>query len=538
MLSPEEQRTLRWLAVFAGGCTLEAVEAILDVPDAIDVLDSLVSKSLVRQIGTETGPRFTLLETIRKFGGEQLAQTAELAAARQAHAVWYSALAAQAAPHLAGAEQKWWLQRLELEKDNLRAAFRWGIETNDGALALQIASALGPYWFATGRWNEGRRSLEEALALDSDSSSDLAARAKVLYQAGFLARNQSDFARTKDLYEQCLALYRALEDKLGMVMVLPSLARISAHLHDPNAKQAYMSEAASLIESLPDSIEKARAYKDLFSLTFHSHDPITAESEHHLAESERIFRAVNSPAELVIVIGINALLALSLGDDAQAVARFEDLERIAAEISNDTFIQGRLLFGRALLATQWGDFAKGRQHVDAFIRADDNRKDYVVSILLVILAAILFNQKLGDWSAKVLGLGEKMFDMGPDSPTFAYNERFSATRGLRKKVRSHLGDTAYTKLHAAGQQLTLDDLLAIPHPSLDSPATLDALTARENDVLQLLAEALSNPQIAERLVVSRRTVDAHLRSIYDKLGVKSRDAAIRVARERGLLGGN
>jgi DNA-binding NarL/FixJ family response regulator len=102
-----------------------------------------------------------------------------------------------------------------------------------------------------------------------------------------------------------------------------------------------------------------------------------------------------------------------------------------------------------------------------------------------------------------------------------------------------LGDEAFAREIAAGQRLTLDDLLAIPHPQTPARAAPpsapgESLTAREIEVLRLLAQELSNPQIAERLVVSRRTVDAHLRSIYDKLGVKSRDAAIRVAREQGM----
>jgi DNA-binding NarL/FixJ family response regulator len=109
---------------------------------------------------------------------------------------------------------------------------------------------------------------------------------------------------------------------------------------------------------------------------------------------------------------------------------------------------------------------------------------------------------------------------------------------VRTEVRAKLSDTAFAREIAAGQRLTIDDLLAIPHPQAPAPAasssTGETLTTREIEVLGLLARELSNLQIAERLVVSRRTVDAHLRSIYDKLGVKSRDAAIRVARDRGL----
>jgi DNA-binding NarL/FixJ family response regulator len=108
---------------------------------------------------------------------------------------------------------------------------------------------------------------------------------------------------------------------------------------------------------------------------------------------------------------------------------------------------------------------------------------------------------------------------------------------VRAEVRTQLGNEAFAREIAAGKRLTLDDLRTIPLAPGPAPASASftSLTAREIEVLRLLAQDLSNPQIAERLVVSRRTVDAHLRSIYDKLDVKSRDAAIRVAREQGLL---
>jgi ATP/maltotriose-dependent transcriptional regulator MalT len=121
----------------------------------------------------------------------------------------------------------------------------------------------------------------------------------------------------------------------------------------------------------------------------------------------------------------------------------------------------------------------------------------------------------------------------------AYQERFQLG-DILAELRAQLGEEAFADEFMAGHQMRLDDLRTIPHPqgskpSLSTPAPGASLTARELDVLHLLAQDLSNPQIAERLVVSRRTVDAHLRSIYDKLDVKSRDAAIRVAREQGLI---
>ncbi|HEU5101089.1 MAG TPA: LuxR C-terminal-related transcriptional regulator, partial [Roseiflexaceae bacterium] len=147
-----------------------------------------------------------------------------------------------------------------------------------------------------------------------------------------------------------------------------------------------------------------------------------------------------------------------------------------------------------------------------------------------------------DWSARVFGLAEASTRAGQTNPDEAIRQ-FLRIEEVRAELRAQLGDEAFAREIVAGQRLTLDDLLAIPHPEAPAPARAalpavpgETLTAREIEVLRLLAQELSNPQIAERLVVSRRTVDAHLRSIYDKLGVKSRDAAIRAASEHGLMG--
>lgn len=154
LLDDEEQRAFRWSSVFVGGSTLEAALAVLGPPTSVDVLDSLASKSLLRQIETDDAARLVMLETIREFGWEQLTQTAELEAARRAHAAYYVSRAEEAEPRLVGIDQKAWLRRLEVEQDNLRAALHWAIEHHEGELAQRMAGALQPLWFARGHWSE------------------------------------------------------------------------------------------------------------------------------------------------------------------------------------------------------------------------------------------------------------------------------------------------------------------------------------------------------------------------------------------------
>ncbi|MDX1415194.1 MAG: LuxR C-terminal-related transcriptional regulator [Candidatus Promineifilaceae bacterium] len=534
LLAVAEQRALRWLSVFVGGCTMEAALEVLGPDTSIDVLDSLVSKSLLRQKEASGAPRFTLLEAIREFGWEQLVNTAELQEARRTHAAWYTNLAEKAEPHLEGEHQNMWLQRFELEKDNLRAAYRWAIESGDGVLAMRLAAGLRLFWFLTGRWSEGRRSLEEVVALETDTTPDQALRARVLYQASLMAQYQSDFARARDLCEQSLTLYRTLDDRFGIVMTLVRLARISQYRQDHNSSKSYLAEAATLIESLPDSAAKARAYRDIYLTLYNSPGPITDQTIQYLTEAERIARKLKNHTDLIQALVLRALYHSIQGEMSLATAAAKESKQLSQQINSD-YINTRAVGFDLYFDVHSEEFAMARQRLGEMIKSANQRNDFILPIFLTSLAGVLWKQKLPIWSAKVLGLANIPANNGQDNPNLVFTERFPAFSGFYENLRAELGEEAFAQTLAAGRQMTIADLDAIPHPSVATVRKIDALTPRELDVLQLLAQELSNPQIAGQLVVSRRTVDAHLRSIYDKLGVKSRDAAVRVAQERGLL---
>lgn len=542
LLNADEQRTFRGLSVFVGGCTLQAVLTAIEPPTSLDVLDSLVNKSLLRQTETEGEPRLSMLETIREFGWEQLAQTVELEATRRAHTGYYLSFAEDAEQELTGANQKKWLQQLDREQDNLRAALRWAIEHHEGELAQRMTGALQPFWFARGYWSEGRRWLEESLAIDSSATPDQAVRAKALYGAGRLARFQGDLVRARMLCEASLASYRALADKTGVLKALVELSRISSLQYDQTATKAFLAEAASLIEALPDTTVKADAYTNMaIIIAGFSASQSPPEAVHYLTESERIHRTLNNTGGLAFTLIHQANGAFLEGDYTLAASRFDEAERLVMELGEDRLLS-RLTLSRVQLDLREGDLAAARRRLEDALQQAGNRGDRHLLSALPILAVILHRQGLDVWSARVLGLAEALTGTRKQSAEVVVIARRFHTEDIRAEVRTQLGDEAFAREIAAGHRLRLDDLQAIPHPP--APATAAAvpasahgaaLTAREIEVLRLLAQDLSNSQIAGRLVVSRRTVDAHLRSIYDKLGVKSRDAAIRVAREQGLL---
>jgi len=326
-------------------------------------------------------------------------------------------------------------------------------------------------------------------------------------------------------------------------MALVELSRISSFQGDKTSTESFQAEAASLLETLPDTVVKANAYSDMAIPNVNPNAmQFSTEAVRYLAESERIHRALNNPTGLALALARLGSLGLFDGDFTLAKARLDEAERLALELGDERILN-RLAGICVLHHVQEGDFAAARLRLEDTLRQAVNRGDHQAPIWLPILAVILHGQGLDVWSARVLG----MADAQPRNRSnnmivvVAFQDR-AGLGDVRAEVRDKLGEEAFANEFAAGYQLTLKDILAIPHPPEPAPAPATsvstssaALTTREIEVLHLLAQDLSNPQIAEKLVVSRRTVDAHLRSIYDKLGVKSRDAAIRVAGERQLI---
>ena len=214
LLDEEERRLFARLAVFAGGCTLRAAEAVAGAE--LDTLQSLVDKSLARH----TGERFWMLETIREYASERLEASREAQELRRRHAKHFLALAEEAEPHLLehGSAADWhggssWLDRLEAELDNLRATLDWLEQTGEEELALRLAGALSEFWCGKEHVPEGRRRLESALQADGVSTS---ARAKALVGAAHMARDSGDAPVARAHAEVALELYRQLDDPRGV----------------------------------------------------------------------------------------------------------------------------------------------------------------------------------------------------------------------------------------------------------------------------------------------------------------------------------
>jgi predicted ATPase/class 3 adenylate cyclase len=253
LLDDAERRLFRRLSVFAGGWTLGAAEAVADPAaelggDVLDLLVSLVDKSLVTRVASVSDEvRFGMLETIRQFGIDQLGDEAE--PTQHQHAAHFLETAEAAEPNLRGPEQKRWLDQLEVEHDNLRAALRWAIDAGQAVIGLRLVGALWRFWHLHGHLSEGRRWAQEVLALPT-ASGRTAERAKALTALGGLAYWQGDVAATRRAYEEALAIDRELGDRSAEAEGLYNLAYVLWFEEDLPGAVAMWEESLATFEEL------------------------------------------------------------------------------------------------------------------------------------------------------------------------------------------------------------------------------------------------------------------------------------------------
>ena len=375
---PERQRTLRgameWshdllddgertlfarLAVFSGGRTLEAIEAICDAKedlpvDAFEGVSSLLDKSLIQQEeGPEEEPRFVMLETIHEYAREKLEQSGEAEEIGRAHMDYFLALAEEA--ELGGTKQALWMERLEAEHDNLRAALSRSLEGEDPELGLRLASALLHFWFLRGYWSEGRAWLEEALAGNTEAPAP--ARAKALAGLAGLALEQTDYGLGETYAQESLALYRGLGDDKGISDSLAQLGKSSWLRGDFERAEAFMEE----------SVEAARRSDDvrlivvrLTYLSGYSGNLGDVErAEALLEESLPLARKLGDRRAVSSVLLNMGTFAAVRGDFERADSLLEESLAISRESKDPPHVCWALLI-LGTVATRRGDHGRAR----------------------------------------------------------------------------------------------------------------------------------------------------------------------------------
>jgi predicted ATPase/class 3 adenylate cyclase len=352
---PERQRTLRatieWsfalldegeqllfgrLAVFSGGRTLEAIEAICDAEgdlpvDAFEGVSSLLDKSLLRQEEGPNGePRFVMLETVHEFAREKLEESAEAEEIKRAHAEYFLTLAEEAYPELRGPDQLEWLERLEAEHDNMRAALSWAMERKEAELVLRLGSTLSWLWSVRGYHSEGRRWLEEALAMDGRGSPEV--RAMALAGAGVLASEQGDLDRAKEACEEGLELLanEASEASEAKLNLLAFLGWVAWQREEHDKATELFEEGLALSREMNDPWWLANSLSNLATVS-HSQGDSERATELY-AESMDLFREQGDKQSLTYCLTNLAMVACSQGDLRRAAQLTEESVALQREL--------------------------------------------------------------------------------------------------------------------------------------------------------------------------------------------------------------
>jgi predicted ATPase/class 3 adenylate cyclase/Tfp pilus assembly protein PilF len=353
---PERQRTLRatieWshalldkveqllfarLAVFSGGRTLEAIEAICDAEgdlpvDVFEGVSSLLDKSLLRQEeGPEGEPRFVMLETVHEFARGKLGASGEAGAVSKHHAEYFLALAEAGESGLRGPEAATWLERLEAEHDNMRAALSWALERNEVEVALRLGVALSWFWSVRGYQSEGRRWLQEALAMDGRGSPEV--RAMALAGAGSLALEQGDLDRTQKTCEEGLELlaHEAKEEASeAKLLLLGSLGWVAWEREDYGQAGELFEEGLALSREMNDTWWLANSLSNL-ALVPHALGDYERATELY-EESMDLFRKRGDKENLALCLNNLAMMVYSQGDLGQAAQLTEEAVALQREL--------------------------------------------------------------------------------------------------------------------------------------------------------------------------------------------------------------
>ncbi|GAC1637258.1 MAG: hypothetical protein NVS4B9_30390 [Ktedonobacteraceae bacterium] len=591
LLEAAEQRLFRRLSVFVGGGTLDALEAMYatlgDTGDHIlNSVASLLDNSLLQQTELEgEEPRFVMLETIREYGLEALAARGEKEVTMQAHATYYLQLADQGGPNLIGIEQQRWHRRLEREHANLRAALYWSIERKETELTLRLSNALWWFWLTQNHLGEGRQWLEKALVGSEGRVTSV--RANVLNVLGLLLLNQGYYEQAKKRCAESVALYRELGDAVGVAWPIHHLALVALDQGEYTRARSLFEECLTRFCEAGDEIgrsyslchlallyneqgeyEKARSFAEnglkLFKMLEHSHGISEAlfclakvlivsqcgKAEVHLLLEEclALARETGDETRMADALHVAARAALNQGAITNARSFIEESLAFSRAKEYQAGIAGSLAVFGQITAAQ-GDYAEARAlYEESLTLTREIGFRRIIPSTLEGLAAVCATQGESVRATRLWGAAEALrAAIGmPLSPieNAVYKRAVAA-------ARIQLDRQIFTTIWAEGRTMSLEAILAAPepvktpHPVPGEPLSMlaarssssypDGLTAREVEVLRLVAQGLTDAQIARQLIISPRTVNWHLTTIYDKIQVSSRSGATRYAIEQALI---
>ena len=502
LLDPGAQTLFRQLSLYVGGCDVEALDALgASGTDPLEAIATLVEHALVFVETRDGATRYRMLEVVRQFAHEQLVETGELERASELHFEWFLNLAVAAEQKLRYSEQLWWLQRLELEHGNIRAALAWAIASPHPARregALRIAGSLWAFWYVRGHVVEGETWLRRVL--DASPAQPTEARAIAQFGLGMLGISLMDLDDAVATLETSLALAEASGSRMAVALAHFGLGDATRIRRDHDRAEVHYQRALEFFREVGDQAWIGNALNGTAVLAFVTGRLDRAEA--YGREGLQVLRAcgdLRNIAEAIVILGEVARLRheipLAASHYAEALASFHALGDRLAALHTVSYI--------AAIAAERGEIVRAARLASAVNTSHNELTQHRGRNLL------------------------------------AWMDEPATTR-----MRSAIGDAAFDRAWGEGQRLALDtaiaeaEVLATELAGGEVAEAVDprvaTLSTREIEVIRLVATGMTNGAIAEQLYISRRTVDTHLRRIYLKLELSGRTDLVRFALNHGV----
>ena len=440
LLSPPERALLRALSVFSGGFTLEAAEEVCQAEaeegggPVLDLLSRLVDKSFVQVRRTREAARYRLQEVIRQYASGKLEEAGQTDIMRRRHAVFFRDFAEEAEPGLDGPDSGFWLDLVDEDLDNLRAAMSWAADSGEAELGLRLSSALAWFWLRRGRLAEGRASLERALAVGGEP--DIAV-AKALHVSGGLAWAQGD----RD----------AAASRLG-----EAVERLG-ELDDYEFRDAWLSSALST-----------------YSLALLGSGE-TEEALTTAAASVAVGRRVGESSELARALGALGLARMSAGDLDEAVPPLEESAALCRRLG-DGWLLSFPLGNLAVMALETGDHGRARSLAEESLRALRGLdEEWLLSNSLAFIAATLSARGRARRAAALFGASEAMRETVGQEELYSHH-RAVYDRGV-ESARDALGEEELAAAWAEGRAMGVEEAISFALEE-DEGAEMSAPTLR------------------------------------------------------------
>ena len=539
LLVVTEREVFMKLAIFWGGFDLEAAEAVAGA--SLDLLAGLVDKSLVHL--NDRG-RYDLHELLRQYAAEKLDEAGQWPTTAAHHLDYFLQFAEDAERHIFGRGQIPWFDRLEVEMDNIRAALDWSLRGGDSEKGLQLAAELGIFFHVRDYVREGQGWLERLLAQNPDAPASL--RSKALHRTAALSTLLGEDHKARLQCEEALDLARSVDDRLNVAWSLSNLGYYSEMRHQVPRAAAALEESVMLFRQVDDPHGLNNALRRRGHFAF-----LEANFDYGLLMLDEALKQAEAVGHVYGIAQVHQLLGTYIWTQTRNIEQtrvhYQESMACYREAGHSfNFVHLHILL--ALAEYRSGQIERAQVlFADALMLM--KREGFLWHSFVDIALAVLGSQAgiEGDYSraARLLGAAEK----GVTTQQFVA-ERVHHDLSYESDVafvREQLGDAAFDEAWASGQAMSREQIVAyaletepVPEAALPpgppgAPALTEAMSERELEVLDLMAVGLSNPEIAERLVLSVNTIKVHVRNIYGKLEVNNRTQAIRKAQHMGLI---